>query len=241
MGGGEEGTAPGYSMISSVCSSLFSLTLGIPFPFHGAQLRRKGIFTFSVLISTSRVEGFWFSLAELQTRSKSTSCSEPGGPRRPHFVDREGSQTLRQSPPRAVVGPQGRFGVAGDPGAAQCGARLCPAAPLLHPLPSPPLPSAVSPAYLPRDSTNRGLQRDYLPGGGRGYWRCLPRRPHGNLVHPGPQVPHFPHSPGEDSQPAGSRGAQAAHAAGSWSGTLTARRKQESRFCPRRLLGFGEE
>ena len=174
MGGGEEGTAPGYSMISSVCSSLFSLTLGIPFPFHGAQLRRKGIFTFSVLISTSRVEGFWFSLAELQTRSKSTSCSEPGGPRRPHFVDREGSQTLRQSPPRAVVGPQGRFGVAGDPGAAQCGARLCPAAPLLHPLPSPPLPSAVSPAYLPRDSTNRGLQRDYLPGGGRGTGAASP-------------------------------------------------------------------
>ena len=53
MGGGEEGTAPGYSMISSVCSSLFSLTLGIPFPFHGAQLGRKGIFTFSVQISTS--------------------------------------------------------------------------------------------------------------------------------------------------------------------------------------------
>lgn len=52
--GEEEGTAPGYSVISSVCSSLFSLILAIPFPFLGAQLRRKGIFTFFAQISTIR-------------------------------------------------------------------------------------------------------------------------------------------------------------------------------------------
>ena len=176
------------------------------------------------------VEGFWFSLAELQTRSKSTSCCEPDGPRRPrHFVHREGSQTVRQSPPRAVPGPHS---VAPDSG---------PRPPSSTRSPFPPLPPAVSSAYLPRDSTSRGLQRGYLPGGGREARRCLPRGPHGNLVHPGPQAPHFTHLPGEDSQPARSHGAQAAHAAGSWSGTLTAGRKQESRSRPRRLLGFREE
>lgn len=157
-------------------------------------------------------------------------------------MDRESSQTVRQSPPRAVLGPQGRFGGRqGTLGPHRVAPDSGPRPPSSTRSPFPPLPPAVSSAYLPRDSTSRGLQRGYLPGGGREAGGCLPRGPHGNLVHPGPQAPHFPHLPREDSQPAGSRWAEAAHAAGSWSGTLTAGRKQESRSCPRRLLGFREE
>lgn len=100
------------------------------------------------------------------------------------------------------------------------------------PLPRP----AVSPAYLPPDSASRGLQRGRLPGGGRGAGRGLPRGPHGSLVHPGPQAPHFPHVRGGDPQPAGSRRAHAAQAAGSRSLALAARWKQEQLWLESAIL-----
>ena len=70
----------------------------------------------------------------------------------------------------------------------------------------PPRPPAVPQLYLSPNSSGRGLRRGGLSGRGRGADRGLPRGPHGSLVNPGPQPPHFPHGLGGDPRPAGSTG-----------------------------------
>ena len=170
-----EGTAPGYSMISSVCSFLFSLILGNPFPFLGAQLRRKGILTFLAQISTSRGGRFLVlprrtpdaEQVNLLLRAwRSTEATTLRGPER--LTDRAAK------PAEGGPGAAGTLrGAAGDPGAAQCGARLRPAAPFFHPLPLP-TPTARSILSLPSPRLHQSRPAEGLPPGRGTRGRALP-------------------------------------------------------------------
>ena len=162
-------------MISSVCSFLFSLILGNPFPFIGAQLRRKGILTFLAQISTSRGGRFLVlprrtpdaEQVNLLLRAwRSTEATTLRGPER--LTDRAAK------PAEGGPGAAGTLrGAAGDPGAAQCGARLRPAAPFFHPLPLP-TPTARSILSLPSPRLHQSRPAEGLPPGRGTRGRALP-------------------------------------------------------------------